>query len=109
MSMTKDDFLALAPRVAPVELPELGKTAHVRRMGNEDRIRWIVSVGDDNAANMTELLVRCLCDEQGKRLFADDERDVVAQFDGAAGELLTHAALRVNGLASESVSDAKKN
>jgi hypothetical protein len=57
----------------------------------------------------SKLLVRCLCDESGKRLFEDTDIDELGTLSAEMLEPLVDLALRVNGFKPEQTEAAKKN
>lgn len=60
----------------------------------EGRVRRRVDFGNINA----RLLVRCLADEAGVRVFADADADALGEEDKDLLERLAHEAMRVNGM-----------
>ena len=115
MSMTKDQFLSFGKTApVPVDVPEWGTTVYIKMMSGKDRCRWYSeTVADEDAAahNQASLLVKCLCDEQGTRLFSDsaEDMDAVNSKDWHALKRITTEALKLNKLTSDADEDAKKN
>jgi hypothetical protein len=55
------------------------------------------------------LLVRCLVNEAGERLFADDETDQLRRINSDAYGKLLAEALRINGLSQGAQEELEKN
>ena len=89
-----------------VELPELGAAAYVREMSGIERDEWESSVSrrrggsiEVNRKNFrATLLVRCVCDENGERLFKDDQAGALGRVGAGTIGRLFDVAMRVNGI-----------
>jgi hypothetical protein len=98
-----------------VELPEWGGTLCVRTMTGTERDAWEASLSpvDGNGPNLANLrarlLVKCVVDDQGERVFADADADALGAKSAAVLERLFAVAQRLNGLAGSSVAAASKN
>jgi hypothetical protein len=115
----KATILAAAGGAAPelVPVPEWGCDVHVREMTGAERDAYeaetyqvsgkTVELNRQNAR--ARLLVRCLSDEQGKRIFGDDDADVLGTKSGAVLDRLYVIAQRVNKLTAKDLEDAAKN
>lgn len=117
MALTKEQILAAddLPR-EEVQVPEWGGSVWIQAMDGTARDAWEAEVfgfkGDDDRARPNKrasLVVRCLADENGKRLFSDEEILEVGSKHFAILERLAAVALRVNGLGKEDVEEAEKN
>jgi len=63
-----------------------------------------------NMSNMrAKLLARCLVSEDGKRLFGDDEVEILGQRSAAAIQRLFAIAQRLNALTNDDVDELEKN
>jgi len=62
-----------------------------------------------NIEYLAILLVRCLVDEDGARLYGDDETGDIKRLPTSTLMPLAEAAMRVNGLSEESAEELEKN
>lgn len=97
-----------------VKVPEWGPQAEVivQEMSALDRDRFHASVtkedGTIDQVNFAaKLLVRCIVNQDGARLFVDEEAEPLGRKSKAAIERLFNVALRINSLA-EGVDEAAK-
>ena len=56
-----------------------------------------------------KMLVRTMCDEEGTRLFEDDDIELLALKNSIALDRLFRRSMQMNGLSKTSVEDAAKN
>lgn len=100
-----------------VDLPELGGHVCVRGMSGVERDAWerslVVGKGkrrDFDLANVrARLAVRCLCDEQGTRLFTDDDATVLGEMRVDALNKIFEVAQRLSGVSDQDVDDLGKS
>ena len=94
--MTKDDILALLkptkPEVRAITLPD-GNKIHVRRIGLDEKDRWEDASRDAktnryNADWRAKFLVMCICDEEGKRLFDDNDWPLLKSASNCFAEMV---------------------
>jgi len=96
-----------------VDVPEWGVTVEVRSMTGVQRAKFLTaSVGDDGkpdfARTYPTLIIQTTFDpETGDRVFEDADRDALNEKSAAATERIAKAALRVSGLAEDSVEAGK--
>ncbi len=115
MALDKASILSLTLPIKPFPVPQWGGDVHLRILTGEERFAWTRDVaehkGEGDGRTVLSLLVRCLCDESGARLFSDSEEDIAAlgKTHGGAIDLLGREALRMNGLSDEGREDIKKN
>lgn len=106
MSLTRDAILGLHDlKSTPVEVPEWGGTVYVRALNGSERDgleRMITSDSISRAA----IAAMVTCDNQGVRLFGDDDVPALAQKHGGALERIVNAAMQFNVLTSASQSEA---
>lgn len=115
--MTGADVIAAARKVAKFEkvsVPEWGIDVHVRRMtaGERDQFEGEQTQARGNSKYRNfraRLVVRCVVDEQGKRLFGDDQVGEVSELDAAGVDRIFDAICRLNRLMKEDVEDLEKN
>jgi predicted DNA binding protein len=98
-----------------------GRTVWVRTLHASERDAYLASLRDvkrdrrgvtivDRTANgSARLAVLCLCDEQGRRLFADDDAAELGLKSSAALDRITDVAARLNRLNTEALEEAEKN
>lgn len=118
--LDKAVFLAAAAKplpVTPVDVPELGGTVYVKEMSGIERDAWEraqVSVRgkgrnitfDPNLDNIrARLLVRCLCNEQGERLFTDADAGEVGKLPASIVVALYDAAQVICGLSQKDLEE----
>ncbi|MEO1063749.1 MAG: hypothetical protein AAFZ07_20215 [Actinomycetota bacterium] len=96
-TLTRESLLAPAKRrYRYVPLPIKGGTARIRSLTQLEREKYEADIVDPKSNRPRSdadrhLLVRCLVDEEGERLFGDDETRLLA--DNDAGDLaLVYAA-----------------
>jgi hypothetical protein len=117
MAMTREQILTVddLPR-KEVPVPKWNDTVWLRTITAAERDAYMLSArpvaeGEEpNYENFrARLLVYAICDAQGNRLFKDGEDDLVGAKCADAIMLLFREAQALNGLAPDSVEDARKN
>jgi hypothetical protein len=119
MTLTKDQILECNDlKTETVEVPEWAGTINVRMMNGTDRDafeRGLVTTGADgtrtpNYNNMRPRLVALTAvDDDGNRIFTDDDVEVLARKSAAALERVCIVAQRLNGIGVAAEDDAAKN
>jgi hypothetical protein len=111
LSLTKALILqAIDRKIVPVDVPEWGGTVYVRQLSvaESDMLRQTCS-------NMTPIMAAAnaiavsLVDEEGNRLFGDDEMRALEQKNPKAVERIADVVAEINGWMPTSVKDAEKN
>lgn len=98
------------PKVKPVEVPEWGGTIHIRVMTGAELDGYDqAAYQNDYRMIRAELLVRCLCDEQGNRILSDQDVAELAQQDGYILDRLFDEAREHNGMTSRAKESIAKN
>lgn len=96
-----------------VHVPEWGGDVHIRVMTGTERDRFEASVGVGGQMNLANIRARLLslvvCDESGKRLFADADVEALGAKSGAALDRLFAAAQRLNGLSKQDIEELQGN
>ena len=111
MTLSREQVLALRPTVEEVELEDHG-TVRIRGLTAAERDAYeqtLVEVGPDGRATVkaaqrnvrASLVVRCLVDDAGERMFADDEVEALGEIDGAVIDKLWDVARRLSGMSTE--------
>lgn len=112
----KDKILSASTRKSePVPVPEWDTTVVVQSMNGAERDAYEHTLyqqreeGTDPTANMrARLLVHCLYDEAGSRIFEPTDAESLGQQDGAIVKRLFEVAARLNGLNAEAAAGAAK-
>ena len=108
-------FDALTCRVEKVDVPELGDFCYLRVLTARERDAFDQSTGDPLTKKLTvdnitaRLVVLCLCNEKGVRLYNNGEASHVGDMPTTVIELLYNESRRINGMLPEAVEDAAKN
>ena len=100
-----------------VEVPEWGGAVWVRGMSGAERDSFEDSIiaGEKgsrvvNISNFrAKLAVRSIVDEQGRRLFTDDDADLLGAKSAAGLQRIVEVAKRLSAFSPEDVSELTKN
>ena len=119
MPLSKDEIKARKHAPESVDVPDWGGSVLVKKLSGTEREaweRWMSDQRDKEGVDFVKhgragLLVLCLVDADGKRLFGDDEIADLSDLDGggAALDLLWDVACRLNGIGRKAVEDTVKN
>ena len=118
MILTRDDILRADDIQAEiVDVPEWGGQVRVKGLSGTERDRFEQDSIDQrgkttklNFANIrARLLVLCLVDEQGNRLFQRSDIDLLGQKSAAALNRVFDVARRLSGLNQEDVEELAEN
>jgi hypothetical protein len=118
MTLSKLDILnAKDAKLQSVEVPDWGGTLYLRVMSASERDAYEDEMyrikGKDVEVNRlnarARLLVRCLCDEQGTRLFSDDDAKALGAKSAKVMGKLFDRASKLNGLSASDVEELEKN
>ena len=99
-------------KVVPVEVPEWGGTVHLRVMTAGERdaheLEWMAAKEKGGGVSdfRTKLLVRCLCDSAGKRIFTDAQIEGLKQKSADVVDRLWKQSMVVNKLTEAAVEAA---
>lgn len=121
--LTKAQILAAdAKKTKDVPVKEWGGTVRLQELSAADRDLWeaesfITEPGDDGEATArfnpkqarARLVVRCLVDESGKRMFTDDEVAVVGSLSASSVQKLFNAARTLNAVSADDIEELEKN
>lgn len=109
MVVNRDAFLKAAPlKTKKVKIKNLGEIC-IREMNGQERDTFEASItGEEGKANTrgmrARLVMLCLCDEDGHRLFPNDEDfDVVNGKPASMLQEIADAIIELNGLKPEEV------
>lgn len=114
--LNKDQILKIddLPKIE-VEVPEWGGTVLITMMSGEARMQYenfFVSQGDSMQAteNLTaKLIALTLVDENGKRIFSDEDIPLINKKSAKALATIFRMSLKHNKLDRESAEETKKN
>ena len=98
-----------------VHVPEWDGTVRVRGLSGEDRDAYEAEFVDAKGKPATQrlrnirakLLVKCLVDEDGNRLFADNQAKALGAKNGAVVDRLFDVARRLSGIGQDAVAEGK--
>jgi hypothetical protein len=88
-------------RIVDVPMPELGGEVRLREMDAGEVLGHYASVQgkdamQDRAEVLARLVVKCLVDDNGERVFTDDEWETVTHWPNSALQRAAGAAMRLN-------------
>ena len=117
MPLDRESLLKAAAALPYIDVPvpELGDgaTVRLRMMSGVERDKWdefVTSKKDGSLKDARPYLVGlCAVDENGNRLFTDDDIASVNQLPGVTLEKLWNSAFKQNGLGADAVEEAAKN
>ena len=100
-----------------VEVPEWGGSVNIRGLRGIERDSFETSMwageGKDKKSNLANLrarlLVRCIVDEKGARVFEDDDAAELGLRSGAVLDRLYDIAAALSGIGPQAVEAAAKN
>lgn len=116
MSLSREELLkrrdADFGSIKEIEIPEWNGSVFLRPMKVGERDRLSAWAQKPENANNTEirkrLLVNCLCDDEGKRLFQDNQ---IADLDGFSDKVIDHLFIEAQKICGilEDLKDLEKN
>ena len=96
-----------------VEVPEWKTTVYMRGMTAIERDHWELSIYEAKGIKMenirARLVVLTICDENGNRLFNDDEVEKLGKKNAKVINRLFEIAQRLSGIGSKDVEELGKN
>jgi len=101
----------------PVEVPEWGATVYVREMTGKERDEYESNLIDkkdmpikERLRNMrAQLVVLCTVDEDGQRIFSDDDVEAVGNKSAKALNRIVDAAQNMNQLSDRDIEETAGN
>jgi hypothetical protein len=94
----------------PVNVPEWNGTVFVRPLTGAERGALEAEAVADKTGNVAtlrqRLAVRCICDQDGKRLFDDKDGPALAAKSASALDRICAAISKLNALGDQGVTDA---
>ncbi len=119
MQVSKDSILAFKPKpTVKINVPEWGGEVFIRIMSGQERDAYEDETYRVNGADVSvnrlnlraRLLVRCLSDESGARIFASDsDAEALGQTPSPILDKLFSEAAKVNGITPKDEADLAKN
>jgi hypothetical protein len=115
MILSREQILAAQDlRREKVAVPEWGGDVFVKALTGLERDGFDMSlIGADRKADLlgarAKLAVRCIVDENGERLFSDDDVPHLAAKSATALERIGRVAQRLNGMGDAELEDIKGN
>jgi len=105
--------------VKEIEILDVGKV-FIRKWSGKDRAKFLqasISVNGENVDvkydkifdNMSLVVALSLCDESGKRMFSDEELDLIGELDADVIQEIYQESLKLNSLAPKSLEESAKN
>lgn len=96
--------------------PDLDGELFVTSMSAAERSRYEASMGFDASGNakdlhniQTKLVLRCLVDATGSRIFGDDDVEILSSKGAAPIQEIFEAAADLNGLTKDAIGKIEKN
>jgi hypothetical protein len=116
MRLSRDDVLKADDLATEeVEVPEWGGSVLVRGMSGKERDEFESSALDQRSGRMNlantraKIVIRCVVDDDGKRLFDAADIDVLGEKSGAALDRVFAVASRLSGLGERDVEELTQN
>ena len=103
-TLSKDAILAKRDcPVHPVEVPEWDNdVVYVRTLSAAEYLN-VSTIDSDDPFRLADYAILFLCDEQGKAIFAAEDREALAAKRGKAIERIVTAGLKFNGLVEDAI------
>lgn len=113
MALCKSAILAADDKkVVDHEVPEWGGSVKLRVMTGTERDRFESEfVGGNKSVEMVraKLVAKCLCDDDGKRLFTEQEIPELGEKSAAVLDRLFSECMKLNRFSKNDVDDLAKN
>lgn len=103
------------PKVEHISIPEWeGQTVCVRQLNSAERDRFegesLDLKGQDFWINLrARLLVLTICDQEGNRLYEDEDLEEVSELPGTVADLLWNRSMSLNKMFKEDLEKTEKN
>lgn len=108
MALTRDQILSARRGRKPtaLEVPEWGGTVYIRVLSAEDQLAIADS---DGGVTPVKVLVACLVDENGERLFSGEDATELGKEDFPVILRVFAEVARLNGLSSKELDEAMES
>ena len=118
--LSKDQILkADRKKTVDVEVKEWGGTVRLQELSASDRDLWenesFVLNAEGTGAKFNpkharaRLVVRCLVDDKGRRMFSDDEVAAIGSLSASSVQRLFNAARKLNAISNEDMKELEGN
>ena len=109
MTLTREGILASRKGRKPVllEVPEWGGEVYVRVLSAADQM--VLSDGVEPKEMAIKVILHCLVDEDGERIFGDDDVDELAKEDFPVIMRVFGFVAKQNGLSTKELEEAMEN
>jgi len=118
--LSKDQILqADHKKFEDVEVKEWGGTVRLQELSASDRDQWesesFLIAADGASAKFNpkharaRLVVRCLVDEKGRRMFTDDEVAAIGSLSAASVQKLFNKARKLNAISESDIKELEGN
>lgn len=116
-SLTREQILSQRVPFTTVNIPELNGTVNIKALSGAEREVWARNCrerskpnGDFDDTNfMVSFLVLVLVDDQGNRLFSENELETLNKLDARALERMFREAQNFNGFGKAAEQEIAKN
>jgi|SRR5690554_5882572 len=118
MALSRDDILKASDiETREVDVPEWGGKVYVRGLTGSERDAYEASLVQfrgkqrvpDLANARAKLVVRCIVDEEGNRVFTDADANALGKKSGAVLDRLFEVASKLSGLSDKDVDELVGN
>lgn len=118
MASSKQELMKLKDEGRePVSFPIGGKDFLVKPLGDREQAEWEMDCCDDTGVRdpiklesmRPRLIVKCLVDEDGRRLFTDEEYEELEEWPSRVTQPLFDLCSKLCGLDGSEIEEAKKN
>jgi Phage tail assembly chaperone len=95
-----------------VETPEWGcEHVYVRTLSHSERrrLRSVTTTASDDDLYLAKLAASVICDEQGNRIFTDDDAKLVAEKSGPVLDRVVGVWMKLNAVDPATIKDMEKN
>lgn len=113
--LNREDILAQTDlKTEIVNIKEWGGDVLVSEMSGTVRDAWEQTLGEKDGAGKivsprAKLVVFTVVDEQGNRLFKDNDIDAIGKLSASSLEQICITAMKLNGIGDDEIEEAKKN
>jgi hypothetical protein len=112
MPLDRASILAITPSLPreEVQVPEWGGTVFVKTMSGTERDRFETLLVENKRRNFRGTLAALtVCDEAGKRLFAESDAQALSEHAASALERIATVAIKLNKFTDNDVRELEKN
>ena len=108
--LSKDEILRKADqKIESVDVPEWGGQVYVRTLSGDERDRMEVQLKDSRVGSRGLFAALTICDENGNRLFADQDAHALGKKNAAALDRILEVGFRLNAMTEEAIEELEKN